>query len=473
MRATLLILLLALSVAESSAQSATDATARQLESLRGNHALLYAFLRELPKGADLHSHLSGAVYAETFIGWAAEAGACIRLADLAAAPAPCDSISQPAANALRDQDLYDRIVDAWSMRNWSPALESGHDRFFGTFGKFGFANRGRTADMLAEVMRRAHANRVSYLELMNTPSDGAAQLGARVGWDADLERLRGRLRLSGLAAVLDAARRDISTTMARQRELMGCGAVSAEPACDVEVRFLYQVGRGRAPEMVFAQLLTAFELAGRDTMVVGLNMVQPEDGYVAMRDFPLHMRMLDYLHAQYPDVKVTLHAGELTPGLVPPEGLRFHIRASIEQGHARRIGHGVDIMYEDRPLELLRLMAERDVAVEINLTSNAVILGVSGTEHPLKTYQLFGVPTLLSTDDEGVSRSEMTLEYKRAVLDQNLDYATLKQMARNSLRYAFLQPQHKERLQRKLEEDFKAFESKWRFFSPQNDTESQ
>jgi adenosine deaminase len=158
-----------------------------------------------------------------------------------------------------------------------------------------------------------------------------------------------------------------------------------------------------------------------------------------MRDFSLHMRLLDYLHSVYPKVQVTLHAGELAPGLVPPEGLRFHIRESIERGHATRIGHGVDIMQEDDAVALLKRMARDKIMVEICLTSNTGILGVSGTQHPLATYLKYGVPTALATDDEGVSRSEMTHEYVRAVQEQNISYRQLKTMARNSLQYAFVE----------------------------------
>jgi adenosine deaminase len=164
----------------------------------------------------------------------------------------------------------------------------------------------------------------------------------------------------------------------------------------------------------------------------------PEDAYIPTRDFDLHMRMLDYLHSVYPDVHITLHAGELAPGLVPPEGLRFHIRQSIEKGHAQRIGHGVDVMYEDDPLDLLREMGSRKVLVEICLTSNDMILGVRGLEHPLPMYLRYGVPVALATDDEGVARSDLTWEYKRAVETYSLTYAQLKKMARESLEHSFL-----------------------------------
>jgi adenosine deaminase len=136
-------------------------------------------------------------------------------------------------------------------------------------------------------------------------------------------------------------------------------------------------------------------------------------------------------------VHITLHAGELAPGLVPPDGLRFHIREAVEVGHAERIGHGVDLMYEKEPVGLLKEMRERHVAVEINLTSNEVILGVKGDQHPLPVYRRYGVPVAFSTDDEGVSRSQLTEEFERAVLTYNLTYADVKEMVRNSIEYSF------------------------------------
>src|SRR5438034_7427845 len=104
-------------------------------------------------------------------------------------------------------------------------------------------------------------------------------------------------------------------------------------------------------------------------------------------------------------VQLSLHAGELTLGLVPPRDLAFHIHDAVVVAGARRIGHGVDISYEADATALLARMAHDRIAVEINLTSNAVILGVKGHDHPLSLYREAGVPVVLSTDDEGVSRS--------------------------------------------------------------------
>jgi len=83
-------------------------------------------------------------------------------------------------------------------------------------------------------------------------------------------------------------------------------------------------------------------------------------------------------------------------------------------------------------------MAANHMMVEISLTSNDVILGVSGKDHPFLLYRMFGVPMALSSDDEGVSRIDLTHEYVRAVQTYDLHYVDLKRMARTSLEHSFL-----------------------------------
>jgi hypothetical protein len=179
-------------------------------------------------------------------------------------------------------------------------------------------------------------------------------------------------------------------------------------------------------------------LSAGETRVVGLDFVAPEDDPKALAQYTDQMHMLDYLHGRMPATNISLHAGELTMGLVPPEDLLFHIRQAVELGHAKRIGHGVDIMYEDDPFGLLREMAERHVAVEISLTSSAQILGVRGSAHPFPIYRAAGVPTVLSTDDEGIERVDRTNELQLAVTTYHLDWQALVGLERNTLEYAFL-----------------------------------
>src|SRR5438046_713540 len=51
--------------------------ARSFESIRKSPPQMLAFLLQMPKGGDLHNHLSGAVYAESYIQWSADNGLCI------------------------------------------------------------------------------------------------------------------------------------------------------------------------------------------------------------------------------------------------------------------------------------------------------------------------------------------------------------------------------------------------------------
>lgn len=255
----LALLALALAAVPAAARRGEETTARYLDAVRGDPVLALIFVREMPKGADLHSHLSGAVYAESYLRWAAEDGLCVDTASLSIETDPCTpSGTRVRAAAVADTSaLYARLLGAMSMRGW----------------------------------------------------------------------------------------------------------------------------------------------------VIG------------------------FLRPQYPAARVTLHAGELWPGLVPAEGLRSHIREAVEVAGASRIGHGVAVLHEGRPQELLAELARRRVLVEVALTSNDVILGVRGTDHPLRAYLAAGVPVALATD-EGVSRSEMSLEFLRAVQDQGLGYPALKGMAR-------------------------------------------
>ncbi len=421
-------------------QSPEQKAARYFEAVRNQPLLLHAFLAQMPKGGDLHNHLSGAVYAESFIRWAVQDGLCVDRNALAVTQPPCDPAGNkpPASAALQDPVLYGRLLDSFSMRQFHPGPESGHDHFFATFGKFGAATNGHTAEMLAEVRTRAAEGHLQYIELMFNPDGGVAgRIGAQLGWNGDLAKMREQLLSGGLLQIVADASKFLDETEQKENAELHCGQPQASPGCRVQARYLYQVARGLAKENVFAQILAGFEMASRDPRVVGLNLVMAEDWYVPIHDFNLHMQILDFLHGLYPKVHITLHAGELTHDLVPPEEL-FHIRASVVKGHAERIGHGVDVMQEADPEVLLRMMAQKKVLVEVCLTSNDVILNVTGTHHPLPMYLRFGVPVALATDDEGVSRGDITQEFQRAAETYHLSYPELKKFARASLEYSFL-----------------------------------
>src|SRR5437667_5282050 len=80
----------------------------QLEAARRNPLQLRQFLKKMPKGADLHYHLSGGVYAESFIRAAVEDGLCVDTTTLAFAKCGADGADKAivaASDVYKNQSL--------------------------------------------------------------------------------------------------------------------------------------------------------------------------------------------------------------------------------------------------------------------------------------------------------------------------------------------------------------------------------
>jgi adenosine deaminase len=416
---------------------------KHFEKIQSEPTLLRHFLFKLPKGGDLHHHLDGGIYAENFIDWAAADGKCVNLESWFITAPPCDTANgtPPVSDIQYDFPKVNRLIDALSVRNYEKRELSGHQKFFTTFRRFFEAGLGHEGHMLAEVSARAARQNIVYLELMQSWGMAEARALAKDNPAFSIE-----LPLSNVAAnpamdsLVDATIENLDQIEQQWRDKLACGSGKPDPGCDVPVRYLAQVIRVFPPEQVLAQTILAFKLIERDPRIVGLNFVAPEDNPISLRDYHWQMQMIGGLGEIFPTAKkgITLHAGEVVLGLVPPEHLGWHIREAIEIAGARRIGHGIDVFYDPKYIELMEHMAEQDIMVEINLTSNDVILGVSGDRHPFSAYRKYNVPMAFSTDDEGVSRIDLTHEYQRAVETYSLSYKDLKYFSRNALAYSFI-----------------------------------
>lgn len=436
-----MVLAVCLALLATSVQSASVDS--HFERIKDDPVRLREFLLDFPKGGELHTHLDGAVYAESYIKWAAEDGRCLDLHTDTILFPPCDPDSgRPRLSDISTQPgTVNRLIDAFSIRNYERRAVSGHDQFFSTFDKFSLGGRGRQGDMLAEVTARAVRQNNYYLELMD--SQGMRWIRTLVD-ESDL--FDGGLSVAELATS-DEVNAVVSKTIEfndaadkRHRQLLDCDGESPSPACQVEYRYLAQVIRVFPRDYILAQTLLAFLLMERDSRYVGLNFVAPEDAPITLRDYSEQMEVIREVASNFPDSpgKIALHAGELASPLVPPEAMRDHIYQAVHTAGASRVGHGVDIIEEDGATELLAHMAAEGILVEINLTSNAIILGVEGDRHPFALYRAHGVPLALSTDDEGVARIDLTHEYVRATQTYDLSYAYLKELSRNALAYSFL-----------------------------------
>lgn len=227
------------------------------------------------------------------------------------------------------------------------------------------------------------------------------------------------------------------------------------------MRYQTYVLRFMEPVQIFKNIIVAFEAANRSPLIVGVNIVAPEHENISMSDYWLHMQMFNFCHTIFPNVKYSLHAGELTLGMVKPEDLTWHINSAVYDAKANRVGHGVDIAYEKDPYKLLNFMSKKNIAVEMNLYSNEFILKVKDDRHPIMLYKKFKVPIVISTDDAGILRSNLTEQFVLlAKRYKQLKFADIKQFVYNSIQYSFIkEPRVKQKLISQLDRDFKTFEN--------------
>ncbi len=402
---------------------------------------LAAFLRAMPKGGELHNHLDGASFAENLLLYASDDGLCMLPDKASVLPRPyCPPAFQLQQALATNPAIFAELVKSWSI--YEPFRKGSHNdtKFYGIFTKTAALVAHHSGEIIAEVKRQAAANQVSYIELIVITNLAAVnQLAADTNWQGDFDKLRQQLlQQHKLQHIIANIRSTLDAQEQQATNRLHCNGKDAEPGCRVSIRYRYAAIRNLDQPTVFTELLTGAELAKQDPRFNAIDLVSQEYGHKALHEYQQHMQMVAYFKHIYPTLKVSLHAGELSPDLVPATALRNHIRQAVQIAKADRIGHGTDILQEDLHEQTLQHMAKHQLAVEVNLSSNARLTGIAGHNHPLRTYLNYHVPVVLSTDDPGIMHLDLTDEYLLAVRSHQLNYAELKQIARNSIEYSFL-----------------------------------
>lgn len=420
---------------------ATNPTQQSRAPLASSHT--NAFFLKMPKGADLHTHYEGATYAENMLSLSQSEKFFVNMKDGSVFAEEAKDFV-PIKQVFASTELKENIVRQWSLKEYNG--ENSHQHFFQAFGKFKPLTTAHKEDLIVEILNRALLQNISYVELMATPPKHLQEskldtkdLSANASLQKQFDKWYLQLRNDGVFQYTETMRSSLNELEDHLTKRLSYNPFVVSDTSPIALRLIYPVFRNKTHGFLFARLAAAFDLASRDHRVVAVNLVAPEEHEICMTQYSKQMEMIAYFKKLYPKVATTLHAGELTSKLDPNKAGISHIRDAVTVAGARRIGHGTDVLRDRNPKELVALMVKKGTLVEVNLTSNASILGVQGSEHPLKFYLENKVPVALSTDDEGILRTNITKEYVRAFREQDLSYSELKQMARNSLHFAFLE----------------------------------
>ena len=436
-----------------------------------NIAALNLFLTQMPKGGDIHHHYTGTIYAETYLDWVGREGwridSCsLKIIKSGKPGLGCDALT--AAALIADDSRYRQLLMLWSDKdfyNHSHQQPSPDVNFFNTFQYFGPVSDEYMDVGLNIIKQRALKENVSYIETM------LSQVGVKSSdyfSSRELTNLNAQLREAHSQQAVDVVLGQLSDVLLGNEKFLN--QVNAFTQMvennhkgidndEFMMRYQSYAVRVLDPVQVFMGFLSAYRAAENSPLIVGVNILAPENNPVALADYTLHMRMYNYLLRRNSNVNRSLHAGELTGGMVRPKNLIFHIQQARDIAHAQRIGHGVDLPYEEDSLSLLADL-KAHAAIEINLTSNQFILGVQGNEHPYLIYSAYGVPLVIATDDSGVSRNNLTNEYMLLASRYRPHYSKIKEYVYNSIRYSFLSHEDKATGVAMLNKKFERFEEK-------------
>jgi len=446
-----------------------------LEKIRNNEAELTAFFAQMPKGGDLHHHYSGSIYAEPLLTHAIAKDFYLNTQTMAVSQEKqlgSDWVLFSTLQKNGELDAYkQKIIQKWSAKDYNNVDYPSDKLFFESFMKFEPATQGNFEAGLLEIKNRAIKENVSYIEtqLSTIPCD--IKTDDLATYNAYLRKLAATKNEKAVMKSLDSLyavfiQKDAKKYAADFNTNFVAKMHAALKIDDSQFTMRYQnfVLRFMEPVDLFKNLVVAFISADNSPLMAGVNIVSPEDGETSMKDYWLHMVMFKYCHSRFPKVKYAMHAGELTLGLVLPEELSWHINAAVYIAGANRIGHGVDMAYEDKSYDLMRYMAKNNIPVEINLASNEFILKIKENRHPILLYKEFGVPIVISTDDAGILRTNMTEQYVLlAKRYPTISYTDIKQFVYNSINFSFIQDAIvKKQLVQDLDNRFKVFEANFK-----------
>ncbi len=394
---------------------------------------LYTFLYAMPKGGDLHNHLSGAGLSKWWYDLAVDESrnggyryyTKVKINNCRVFGSN-EFGSSPYLVRLRNiqQSTYDRLDDC-EKSEYKPLADLEEEEKLAWYNSIrldkDYEGRqeffGRHWQRLNELSANPHL--IAELLVKNMQAFGR----------------EGLLYLETQSGVLGYKKPDGSDFSPEDVADIYRARLTKDDAKEtgVTVRLQQSILRFHPKAVEMLDFVYRFVDKNRD-LYVGVNMVGREDND---KGFPLRfLPKLRELRRQIPKVALSIHGGEV-------DEPNAHVRDTLLLG-AERIGHGVNLISDP---DTMLLMRNGPYLVEINLISNLRLEYVQDyAQHPFPEYLRFGIPVALSTDDRGMWDSNMTDEYLVAVKEFNVSWDELVSMGRNSLQHGFMDADTRQRL---------------------------
>ncbi len=202
------------------------------------------------------------------------------------------------------------------------------------------------------------------------------------------------------------------------------GVRSASRDTGIPINLIGILSRTYGPEICHQEL--AAILARREAFVA-VDLAGDE------ANFPAEWYQSHFALVRNAGLHVTVHAGEAAGSA--------SIWQAVNLLGAERIGHAVSAQTDEA---LLDFLAQKRIAVEVNLTSNVQTSTVkSYAEHPVRLFLDRQVCATLNTDDPGISAITLPYEYNVAAPQAGLSQKQIWQLQQNALEASFLTPQEK------------------------------
>jgi adenosine deaminase/aminodeoxyfutalosine deaminase len=200
----------------------------------------------------------------------------------------------------------------------------------------------------------------------------------------------------------------------------------------VSLLWIFDAVRHFGPEAAAEVFNLAARLRERNVVGIGIGGDEARGPAEGFRDL--------YKKAADNGLRLTAHAGETTG----PESVWGAINIGAE-----RIGHGLSAANDP---ELLEVMAQKQVPLEICITSNLRTGACKEMqEHPVKKFFDEGLMITLSTDDPAMFQTSLNKEFEIAQQEFGFTDEHLRELARNSIEASFLPVEKKLRFMQQID----------------------